>query len=126
MAEDRSRYERVFDAATHIQHERAGSLGNIDSGATALGRAWGAVLSEHLGRPIPDLPPHVVNLMMVALKTLRAARDVNGVFRFDDYVDGCNYLSFACEQARDRALKIVKEASADNGGKTSEGEHGNG
>lgn len=66
-------------------------------GHTLLGRSWGALLSEHLQSDVPDLPPHICELMLTQLKLHRAARPFTR--DPDDYKDAVNYLKFAEEDS---------------------------
>lgn len=62
-------------------------------GAAQLGRMWAALLADHLGIPIKDIPPHIVMLMMVQLKLSRAARPYS--YKQDNYIDGIAYFDLA-------------------------------
>lgn len=82
-----------------LEAERQAEHGPSQDGHRRLGRGWAALLSEWLQKDIPDLPPHVVELMCVELKVHRAARPF--LRNQDDYDDAAAYLAFA---ERDSAL----------------------
>lgn len=63
-------------------------LGNI-------GRSWAATLSNHLGQEIPDIPAHVVALLMIQLKCIRYAHRP----KHDSLVDMVGY-ALCVEQSR--------------------------
>ena len=79
--------------AMALEKQRAKTHGDMITGARRTGRVWGALLSEHLGFEVPDIPPHMVNLMFAAAKLNRAARPRRLVL--DDYIDGINYVTFS-------------------------------
>src|ERR1022692_2144982 len=55
---------------------------------TTIGRKWGATLSAHLETDFPDIPPEIVAVMMVDLKTSRQAASPG---HFDSRVDVIGY-----------------------------------
>lgn len=54
---------------------------------TALGRVWAGILSKHLRQDVPDLPAHVVSMMMVGVKVIREV----GIHGRDNLVDVAGY-----------------------------------
>lgn len=100
LPEDRAAAQAAFvEAAKAVELGRQSQHGDHTAGHRRLGRAWAAILSDFMQEDLPDLPPHVVELLLVALKVQRAARP----FRRseDDYVDGLNYLQFAARDSKD-------------------------
>ena len=85
-----------------VAQERWEEHGDPTVGHTQLGQIWAGMLGSYLGTRIPDLPPHLVELMMVAQKVHRAAR--RGPRNPDDYEDARAYLGFA---EHDSALDLV-------------------
>lgn len=64
-----------------------------------LGRIWAAMIGQHFGSGVPDLPPYLVALMMSAVKVLRAS---GKVYHEDNYDDLAVYACrFAKEFHRD-------------------------
>jgi hypothetical protein len=99
--------------AIATEQQRAKTHGDMIAGAKRTGRVWGALLSEHLGFEIPDIPPHMVTLLFAAAKLNRAARPRRIVL--DDYVDGINYLAFSWRSRAqvDTAYEYGAEAPAE-------------
>lgn len=77
-----------------VQRDRASVYGDHHIGNTNLGRAWSALLTQHLGTHVPDIPADVVDLMMVMVKCMRAAIP-SGRLNVDTYVDGRVYFMLA-------------------------------
>ena len=90
--------DELANVAKAIESQRHAVHGSFTMGHTLLGRTWAALLSEHLQVEVQDLPPHVVELLLTALKLHRASRP----FRRseDDYLDGLNYLRFAAQDSK--------------------------
>lgn len=88
----------LAEQAKAVKEGRESIHGNFSDGHTRLGRTWAALLSEYLQTDVADLPPHIVELMLVALKLHRACRPFGR--NEDDYVDGLNYLGFAAHDSR--------------------------
>ena len=84
------------DARTEELIEDRGSVYGLDPlpGFRTTGRIWSALISDALGIDLPDIPPHVVGLMMTGLKLSRAARPTEKRDR-DSYEDGVVYLNLA-------------------------------
>lgn len=80
-----------------ILAERAAVYGEPIICHASIGLAWAGLLQQHLGQPVSPLPPHVVALMMAAVKAIRAAR----VYHADNYADLRNYAAIA-EHAQSR------------------------
>ena len=76
------------EANTLVTGPRQESYGHPRDDFAATGRMWGAILTGALGQKIPDVSPHTVALMMVALKLSRESR----VPKRDNRVDGAGYL----------------------------------
>lgn len=88
--------DRAIDKVKEILDERGKSYevnGGPAHGASQLGRMWAALLSEHYGIVLTDIPPHIVLLMMSQLKLSRAARPTG--YKQDNYIDGIAYLDLA-------------------------------
>ena len=88
--------DRAIDRVKAILEERGKAYETPEGpghGAAQLGRAWASILSDYSGVQVPDIPPRIVLLMMVALKTSRAARP-NG-YQQDNYIDAIAYLDLA-------------------------------
>lgn len=91
---------RPIECAASVRSERGKMYergpGQHAHGFRQVGRAWSAVLSQWFGFDVPDIPPHIVGLMMVALKTVRASTPIQK--RDDDsYVDAHVYADLAYE-----------------------------
>ena len=57
-----------------------------------IGLSWTGILQQHYGITLPTaIPPHIVELMMVAFKVQRSTR----VYHPDNYVDLAAYARFA-------------------------------
>jgi hypothetical protein len=54
---------------------------------TRTGRMWGAILSGHFKKTVPDISPEIVGLMMVAVKLSRESYK----HKRDNVVDGAGY-----------------------------------
>lgn len=93
MKEDRIPI-KLSEEDDSVQKDRARVYGDHHSGNTNLGRAWSALLTQHLGTHIPDIPADVVDLMMVMVKCMRAAIP-SGRLNEDTYVDGRVYFMLA-------------------------------
>ena len=97
--------DRAIDKVKATKEERGkdyeGKLGP-KHGAKQLGRMWAALLSESMLVEVPDIPPHIVLLMMAQLKVSRAARPYS--FKQDNYIDGIAYFDLAEEVITDNHL----------------------
>ena len=62
-------------------------------GHACLGKAWTALINEHLQTKLVDLPPHLVCLMLASLKLHRAAKPFE--VTPDTYLDARNYTTLA-------------------------------
>ena len=80
-----------------VREQRDKAYGDYHFGFTNLGRSWAAMLSEHLRVIIPDIPAHVVTLMVAEMKMHRASRPWRR--DFDDFVDLKNYVDFAADSS---------------------------
>ena len=87
-----------LDAA--IMAERSRIYGDAQLCHDSIGKAWAGLLQQHFGREVEPLPPHLVALMMAALKGVLAVR----VYHADNYVDLRNYAAIA-EEAQQKATK---------------------
>lgn len=95
LLDGRSRNDSVgiLEDLAHVRAERQATYGNHVEGSRHLGRAWAATLQNHLGVVIPDLSPHLVHLLMVQLKVLRASHA--GSTHRDNFLDMTNYTLLA-------------------------------
>lgn len=75
------------EAKAAVTGPRMASYGHPKVDHDALGRTWAAILSKHLRAQVPDLPAHVVSMMMVACKVIREV----GVHSHDNLVDIAGY-----------------------------------
>lgn len=87
--------ETVPPPHVEVRKERGAGYGDPVACHRNIGLAWKALLQDWWQKELPDIPPHIVDLMMVQLKVLRAAKPLG--HRADDYVDARNYLDFAEE-----------------------------
>lgn len=102
-----------------IRAERRAILGDdTEHQHMNLGKKWTATLNEYFDINFPDIPAHIVCLMLVDLKTCRAAKPFT--YRQDDFDDAYNYLHFAQEcdpknpdmktgQSMKRELQLLKD-----------------
>lgn len=82
--------------AAAIRKQRGKQYGMApDFNMAQQGKIWAGLLSIHLQKDIPPLPPHIVSLMMVACKCARASSPAK--YLEDNYIDALNYLDFAAE-----------------------------
>jgi hypothetical protein len=88
----------AIDLVNEMIKDRGKDYGNPYEGGAALGKIWAGILSDHLQTDIPDLPPHVVYLMMTGVKLSRAARPFT--HKQDNYIDGIAYIHLAEETSR--------------------------
>ena len=75
----------------HIRKVKQAEYGDFSRNMELIGKSWSALLD--LDKPIPG---HVVCLMYVAAKIIRAAH----TFKEDNYIDALNYLRKAEEMQR--------------------------
>lgn len=73
-----------------VMAEREKVYGSIHDSFGAIAKCWEGLLSMHNGRNV-EVDPHMVAVMMTALKLVRSTR----VFHPDNYVDGVNYIEIA-------------------------------
>lgn len=83
-----------------VYGERAATYGHPKGDFKAIGRTWAALLEQHLGTEIPDIPPEVVGIMMASLKLCRLAATPS---HRDSQVDGIGYLLCAARCQEDPA-----------------------
>lgn len=99
-----------------ILEDRGRDYGPVRFGAEQTGRVWAAIISEQLQTEIPDIPPHVVLLMMAAMKINRAVRPFRQ--KQDNYTDGIAYVQLAedafLEEGIYDAMPNKKTKSSDN------------
>ena len=88
-----------LDAAEEqrVREERAQRYGDFYLGHLNLGRLWRGILSNHLKMDLPEIPAHVVLLMMCASKLNRAAGESAGEPDNDNYADLRVYAQLAAE-----------------------------
>jgi hypothetical protein len=87
-----------MDEVAQVKHDRQKIYGNPRENHAGIAAAWAGLLQpwhEEIRRG-EALPPHVVALLMVALKTNRMRR----VFHDDNFTDLLAYLDFAREWQR--------------------------
>jgi len=99
---------KPMDEVRAVRKQRQEVYGDFYNGHTNLGRIWGAMLSNHFGSRIEDLPPDLVTVMMAALKVSRISLPF-GRLHHDNYVDAQAYICM-CEEASNR-LQKEKEQS---------------
>ena len=100
LREKRVLAKEAKEKISQLQKDRGAQYNHPDLGPdnilenfTNIGRAWGAILASYYGKQLPNVPPHLVSHMMVALKTIRAT--VPSAYQQDDYDDGEVYLKYA-------------------------------
>jgi len=82
----------MSDIVSETIQERGKVYGEPHHSHRNIGLSWTGLLQQHYGITLPTpIPPHVVELMMVAFKVQRSAR----VFHPDNYVDLRAYAAFA-------------------------------
>lgn len=95
MASEES-VRKLHDSARKVQGDRDKQYLPFHLVTVALGQAWAGQLSVFLQREVPSLPPHVISLMMLQLKSIRAGRSMGATQ--DDFDDAYNYLAHAYEE----------------------------
>lgn len=90
--------ESITDEAVRI----VGGDRNDDYGPPSvdldnIGRCWGATLANHFGTPYQTIPAHVVALLMIQLKCVRAAHR----YTHDSLVDVVGYAICADQSSPD-------------------------
>lgn len=86
--------DETQDPLAAILADRNQKYGHFYVSHKNAGRIWAAMLSHHLGQPVPDLPPHLVALMMASFKLLRASFP-GGKEHEDNYLDARGYSAIA-------------------------------
>ena len=82
----------MSDIVTTTIQQRGTVYGEPHHSHTNIGLSWTGLIQQHYGITLPHaLPPHIIELMMVAFKVQRSAR----VFHPDNYVDLRAYAAFA-------------------------------
>ena len=72
--------------------ERGKVYGDPSLSHENIGLSWTGIIQQHYGMKLPHvMPDYLVELLMVAFKTHRAAR----VYHADNYVDLAAYAKFA-------------------------------
>lgn len=90
-------FDTLIEEARRIRADRRKLYGeSTKKNLEAIGLVWAGMLKHHLNIDIDPLPPHVVSLMHVAVKNLRAITP-NTPHYDDNYVDALNYTRFAHE-----------------------------
>jgi hypothetical protein len=80
------------DIVTETIQQRGQIYGEAHHSHSNIGLSWTGILQQHYGITLPTvIPPHVVELMMVAFKVQRSTR----VYHPDNYVDLAAYARFA-------------------------------
>ena len=80
------------DTVSETIQQRGTIYGEPHHSHTNIGLSWTGILQQHYGITLPTaIPPHVVELMMVAFKVQRSTR----VYHPDNYVDLAAYARFA-------------------------------
>lgn len=79
------RHELLTEALDLITGDRHDTHGDYRVEAARIGKAWAAILG------LPDLEPHVVAAMMLALKGIRATSP--GRANVDDWRDAIGYAA---------------------------------
>ena len=87
--------------------ERGKSYGPPLPSLRNIGRAWQALLSSHYRLNLPEPPPYVVSLMILAMKNVRAAQPTP--HHQDNYDDGFNYLKFAEESSDPKKYELMED-----------------
>lgn len=78
-----------------VLKQRGEEYGDAENCHRAIGQTWAGILTQHIGCKIEDIPPHIVSLMMVAFKCVRAANpNING-YNQDNYIDIHGYATIA-------------------------------
>ncbi len=106
----------VSDDAT--MKMRGEVYGDHHYGNTQVGRIWAGILSQHYQRPVDDLPPETVDLMMAAVKIARLAQP-RGRGHEDSVHDARVYLKMHAESVS--RAPITKEEILNEYDKTAEG-----
>lgn len=81
------------ESREEILRDRGAKYGPNPFNQATIGRAWSAILMSWLQKELPDVPPHVVALMMAELKIQRWATPFE--YSEDNLSDGQNYLEIA-------------------------------
>lgn len=80
--------------------ERGKVYGDPSLSHENIGLSWTGIIQQHYGMKLPHvMPDYLVELLMVAFKTHRAAR----VYHADNYVDLAAYAKFAEADQKRRA-----------------------
>lgn len=96
-----------FHMLRQLQQSRGKSYGPYTPGSRALGMVWAGLLSNHYKKELPPIPPHLVELMMAALKLCRAARPTKHCQ--DNYDDAFVYTCMANRDALEAALEEMEK-----------------
>jgi hypothetical protein len=83
--------ESVVEEAQRVaggSKERASDYGPPEFHHMQSGRVWASLLSQHYKIHLADIPPHVVQMMMVAEKTVRECNKR----KRDNLVDAVGYV----------------------------------
>jgi hypothetical protein len=91
---------RILEEAALVVSARRASYDSPGDNFDRIGRSWAALLSAHLGTRVDDLPPRLVALMMVSVKTCRDAYAPN----HDNLVDIAGYADAADLASQQEAL----------------------
>lgn len=83
-----------------VRKQRNAIYGDFYPGHKNLGRVWASILSNHLGKDVPDLPAEVVCAMMVGLKLNRISMPGKSRRHHDNYVDGIVYFQLTEEATK--------------------------
>lgn len=86
----------MHSPADAIRAEREGTYGNHIHGGIQLGRMWAGILSQYYQVELNDLPPDIVEIMMVAVKLCRMSQP-KGRGHEDSHLDAHAYLDMAKE-----------------------------
>lgn len=106
VAEQTVAQQTPEQALASVIAERGKVYGDPRLSHENIGLSWTGIIQQHYGMKLPHvMPDYLVELLMVAFKTHRAAR----VYHADNYVDLAAYAKFAeADQKLAQAQKDIE------------------
>ena len=89
-----------------IREHRDDRYGDANFNHRAIAHCWQGILENYFGRALPEIPPHLVMLMMAAQKLCRCAL-VNDAVHVDSYDDAVIYTQLAFEAHKEEKKNDV-------------------
>lgn len=99
MPVDPQKAQEIIESRRHVHGVASDRL-------RRLGEHWRALLEDHFGFDLPEIPAYVTAAMLTQQKLCRV---VTPVFNEDDYLDATNYLGFAYDTDPNNPENLKKE-----------------